>query len=132
MNARLLALAAAALVTLGAAVPLVMMLNGSIALGIDYKVWTWPAIPAVWTPALLGALVALRRPAAGALLLCVGAAAGVALFWREYGLLTFGPAWLIGAWLYIDAGRRAGFFGRPPAAEPGGDAHGLASTGPRE
>ena len=59
-----------------------------------------------------GAWLAGRSRAAGALLLCVGAAAGVAIFWRELGLLTFGPAWLLGAWLYLDAGRSAGLLGR--------------------
>ena len=71
---------AAVLVTVGAAVPLVMMVNGVIALDIDYRAWTWPAIPAVWAPALAGALLARRSQAAGALLLCLGAAAGVAIF----------------------------------------------------
>lgn len=37
MNPRLAALAAAAFATAGASVPLVMMVNGSIALGIDYQ-----------------------------------------------------------------------------------------------
>lgn len=105
---------AAALVTAGAAIPLVMMVHGVIALDIEYQAWTWPAIPAVWAPALAGAWLARRSQAAGALLLCLGAAAGVAIFWRELGLLTFGPAWLIGGWLYLDAGHRAGFLrGRP-------------------
>ncbi len=118
MNPRLAALAAAAFATAGASVPLVMMVNGSIALGIDYQWWTWPAIPAAWAPAVLGAWLATRYGAPGVLLLCLGAAAGVGLFWRELGVLTFGPAWLLGAYLYLDAGRRLGHFqrGEPEAA----------------
>ena len=114
-----LPLIAAALVTAGAGIPLVMMVNGTLALEIDYQAWTWPAIPAVWTPAIAGAWLAARgrqTQAAGALLLCLGAAAGAAIFWRELGLLSFGPAWLIGGWLYLDAGRRAGLLRRQPVA----------------
>jgi hypothetical protein len=117
VNARpSLPLLAAVLATAGAAVPLVMMVNGAIALGVSYHWWTWPAIPAVWVPAVAGAWLARRAQAAGAMLLCLGAAGGVAVFWRELGLLTFGPAWLIGAWLYLDAGRRSGVLRRPPKA----------------
>ena len=103
MAATRLAALAAALATLGAAAPLVMMVNGSVALGIDYHWWTWPAIPAAWTPAVLGAWLTARRPAAGAALLCLGAAAGLGLFRHEASVLTFGPAWLLGAYLYLDA-----------------------------
>ncbi len=119
MNPRAaLPLIAAALVTLGAGIPLVMMVNGALALEIDYEAWTWPAIPAVWAPSIAGAWLAAKpqKTAAGALLLCLGAAAGAAIFWRELGLLTFGPAWLIGGWLYLDAGRRAGLLRRHPVA----------------
>jgi hypothetical protein len=100
----LVPLLAAGLVTAGAAIPLVMMVNGSLALGIDYKWWTWPAIPAVWLPAMAGALLSTRRRAPGALLLVLASAAGVAVFRREYGLFTFGGAWLLGAYLYLEAG----------------------------
>ena len=103
---RTAALAAAAFATAGAAAPLGMMLNGSIALGIEYYWWTWPAIPAAWAPAVVGAWLTARRPAAGAALLCLGAAAGLGFFRHEASVLTFGPAWLLGAHLYVDAGRR--------------------------
>ncbi len=111
---------AAVLVTTGALLPLAMMVRGSLLLDIEYQAWTWPAIPAVWLPAVAGAWLAGRGPAAGALLLCVAAAAGVAIFWRELGLLTFGPAWLLGAWLYLDAGRSGGLLKRRSreAADP--------------
>lgn len=117
------ALAAAAFATLGAAVPLVMMVHGSTALGIDYRWWTWPAIPAVWAPSVLGAALAVRYGAPGAALLCLGAAAGAGFFRNELGALTFGPAWLLGAYLYLDAGRRLGHLGHsgrgaPEAREP--------------
>ena len=102
----------AALVTLGALVPLAMKVHGALLLDVHYHAWTWPAIPAVWLPAIAGAWLAGRSGAAGALLLCVGAAAGVAIFWRELGVLTFGPAWLLGAWLYLDAGRSGGLLRR--------------------
>ena len=114
------ALAAAAFATLGAGVPLVMMVYGSIALGIDYLWWTWPAIPAVWAPSMLGAALAVRYGAPGAALLCLATAAGVGLFRNELGALTFGPAWLLSAYLYLDAGRRLGHLGRraPDEQEP--------------
>ncbi len=102
--------AALALVTGGALVPLTMMLHGSLVLDIGYHAWTWPAIPAVWAPAAAGALLARRRVAAGAMLLGVASAAGAAVFLRELGWLTFGAAWLLAAWLYLDAGRAAGLF----------------------
>ncbi len=99
-----LALTAAALVTLGAAIPLVMMVNGAARLDIDYFWWTWPAIPAIWLPALLGARLSTRRPALGALLVGLAAAAGLTVFRKELALITFGPAWLIALYLYLDAG----------------------------
>ncbi len=109
--------AALALVTGGALVPLTMMLHGSLVLGIDYHAWTWPAIPAAWAPAAAGALLARRRMAAGAIVLGVASAAGAALFLRELGWLTFGAAWLLAAWLYLDAGRTAGLLGTAPGDE---------------
>ena len=118
MSPRAVSLLAAAFATLGAATPLTMMLNGAIALGIDYRWWTWPAIPAVWAFSLLGAALAARGGAPGALLLCLGAATGVGLFWRELGGLTFGPAWLLGVYLYLDSGRRLGHFARRTAVPP--------------
>ncbi len=105
---RLAAIVAAVLVTIGAAIPLTMMVYGSLALDIDYKWWTWPAIPAVWAPALAGALLALRHQGSGALLLAFAAAPGSVVFIHELGLLTFAPAWLLAAYLYLDAGRRRG------------------------
>lgn len=113
-----LPLAAAALATIGAAAPLVMMVNGALALGIDYHWWTWPAIPAAWGPCVAGAWLATRgRGAAGGLLLCLGAAFGLWFFRAELSLLSFGPAWLIGAYTYVQAGRRAGHFDRVRRAE---------------
>ncbi len=113
-----LLLAAAALATAGAGLPLVMMVNGAVALGIDYHWWTWPAIPVAWAPCVAGAWLATRgRGAAGGLLLCLGAAFGLWFFRAELSLLSFGPAWLIGAYTYVQAGRRAGYFDRARRAE---------------
>lgn len=109
--------AALVLVTAGALVPLTMMLHGSLVLDIDYHAWTWPAIPAAWAPAAAGALLARRRVATGAILLGVASAAGTAVFLRELGWLTFGAAWLLAAWLYLDAGRAAGLLGAAGADE---------------
>lgn len=106
---RLLPALALALVTIGAAVPLTMMIHGSITAGIEYYWWTWPAIPAAWLPAVAGAILMRRHEATGSLLLLTGAGAGVALFWHEHAIATFGPAWLIGAYTYLDAGRRRGW-----------------------
>jgi hypothetical protein len=115
---RLAALAAAMLVTVGAAIPLTMMVHGSLALDITYKWWTWPAIPAVWAPALAGALVAMRHQGSGAVLLAVAAAPGSVVFVHELGLFTFAPAWVLAAYLYFDAGRRRGLIPLgPPAVE---------------
>lgn len=116
---RLAAIAAAVLVTAGAAIPLTMMVYGSLALDIDYKWWTWPAIPAVWAPAVVGALLALRHQGSGALLLAIASAPGSVLFIHELGLLTFAPAWLLAAYLYFDAGRRRGLLtaGRSASTE---------------
>ena len=109
--------AALALVTAGALVPLTMMLHGALILDIDYHAWTWLAIPAAWAPAAAGALLARRRVAAGAVLLGVASAAGAAVFLRELGWLTFGAAWLLAAWIYLDAGRAAGLLGPAPQNE---------------
>lgn len=108
---RLIPAVAFALVTIGAAIPLVMMLNGVIADGTDYALWTWPAIPAAWLPAAAGALLIPRREATGAILLVIGAALGIAFFWQEYAVFTFAPAWALGAWSYLDTGRRRGWLG---------------------
>ena len=97
------------LVTIGAAIPLAMMLHGAIALGTDYARWTWPAIPVAWLPAALGAALLPRREATGAMLVVIGSALGVAFFWQEYALVTFAPAWLLGSWSYLDTGRRRGW-----------------------
>lgn len=105
----MVSLAALVLVTVGAAIPLVMMVDGSINHGIEYARWTWPAIPAAWVPAALGAVLLSRRVATGAMLLVVGSALGVAFFWQEWAVLTFAPAWVLGAWAYLDAGRRRGW-----------------------
>ena len=102
------------LATAGALVPLVMMVDGSLRLDIAYKWWTWPAIPAVWLPAAAGAALALRHPTRGALLLGGATAIGVGVFWREYGALTFGPAWLLSLYIYVETGRRRGYFSHPP------------------
>ena len=100
-----------ALVTVGAAIPLVMMLNGVIAHDTSYARWTWAAIPAAWLPAAAGALLIPRRAATGALLVVIGAALGIAFFWQEYAVFTFAPAWLLGGWSYLDTGRRRGWLG---------------------
>jgi hypothetical protein len=86
-----------------------MMLGGSLNHGIEYERWTWPAIPAAWVPAALGAVLLPRWVATGALLLVEGSALGVAFFWREWAGFTFAPAWVLGAWAYLDAGRRRGW-----------------------
>lgn len=108
---RFLPAVAFALVTVGAAIPLVMTLNGVIAHDTHYALWTWPAIPAAWLPAAAGALLIPRRAATGALLLVIGAALGIAFFWQEYAVLTFAPAWLLGAWRYLETGWRRGWLG---------------------
>ena len=95
-----------------------MVVTGAGALGIDAPGWTGPAIPVAWAPCVAGAWLAMRgRDAAGGLLLCLGAAFGLWFFRAELSLLSFGPAWLIGAYTYVQAGRRAGHFDRVRRAE---------------
>ncbi len=106
---RVASVVALVLVTVGAAIPLAMMLHGSIADGTNYARWTWPAIPVAWLPAAFGAVQLPRREATGSILLVVGSALGVAFFWQEWAALTFAPAWVIGAWGYLGAGRRRGW-----------------------
>ena len=89
-----------------------MLVNSAATLGIDYHWWTWPAIPAAWAASLAGAWLSTRHPARGALLLALAAGAGMVFFRAEFGLLTFGPAWLLGLYLYLGAGRRAVFGAR--------------------
>lgn len=105
------AVTALVLVTVGAAIPLVMMLDGAMNHGVDYERWTWPAIPAAWVPSALGAVLLPRRAATGAMLLVVGSALGVAFFWREWAVLTFAPAWVLGGWSYLETGWRRGWLG---------------------
>lgn len=114
MRTARLALAAAAFGTAGALVPLVMMVNGVIVHDIDYFWWTWPAIPAVWTPLVLGAWLTRSRPLPGAMLITLAATAGLTVFRNELSLLTFGPVWLLGLALYLAAGRRSGLGSRAP------------------
>ena len=85
------------LATAGALVPLVMMVDGSLRRAIAYKWWTWPAIPAVWAPAGGGALLALRHPGSGALLLAIASAPGSVLLIHELGRFTFPPPSLLAA-----------------------------------
>lgn len=123
------------LATVGALVPLVMMVDGSLRLDIDYKWWTWPAIPAVWLPAIAGAVIALRHPTRGALLLGGATAIGVGVFWREYGALTFGLAWLLSLYIYVETGRRRGYFSSPldgtsPGPDPDAGAEHEVRAGP--
>ena len=92
---------AGALATIGAAIPLVMMLDGVLLQDEVYKLWTWPAIPAVWLVCLSGAALSLRRWALGPLLLAVGAAGGAWAFEPEHGVFTFGAVWLIAIALYL-------------------------------
>lgn len=107
-----LALAAAAFGTVGGLIPLVMMVNGVIVHDIDYFWWTWPAMPAVWAPLMLGAWLTRTRPLLGAMLITLSATAGLTIFRNELSWLSFGPAWLLGLALYLDAGRRSGLIGR--------------------
>ncbi|HJM88228.1 MAG TPA: hypothetical protein QF624_01225 [Dehalococcoidia bacterium] len=111
MQSDRLALAAAAIGTAGALIPLVMMIDGSLRHDIDYLWWTWPAIPAVWASLVLGAWLTRARPLVGSMLLTLAATAGVIAFREELGLLTFGSAWLLGVALYLDAGLRRGMLG---------------------
>ncbi|MDP6606662.1 MAG: hypothetical protein QF664_10450 [Dehalococcoidia bacterium] len=45
-----------------------------------------------------------RRPALGALVIGLAAAAGLMVVREELALVTFGPAWLIALYLYLNAG----------------------------
>ena len=92
---------AAAISTVGAAIPLAMMLDGILFQNESYKLWTWPAIPAVWLACLCGVALSLRRPTLGPLLLAPAAAAGAWAFEPEHGLFTFGAVWLIAIALYL-------------------------------
>ncbi len=90
------------LATVGASIPLVMMVHGVVVEDLTYKAWTWPAIPAVWLGCLLGAGLALRYRTIGAVVLVGAAAAGAYAFEPEHGIFTFGGAWLIGLGLYLN------------------------------
>lgn len=105
--------AAALLVTAGVAVPAVMMIYGSTTLDISYKGWTWFALPLTAGLTLGSATVAARRPMVGGLLLMISCAPAATIFWRELGFLTFGGAWLLGAWIYFAEARRV--LKSPPA-----------------
>lgn len=100
---------AIALVSAGSAVPLTMMVHGSVERGIDYHAWSWWAVPAVWAVVIVGALVSSRHAATGALIWSAAAAVGLGLFWQEFGLLTFGPLWLLGVLVYARAGQRLSY-----------------------
>lgn len=108
------AAAALAFASAGAALPLAQMLHGALVEDARYAQWTWPAIPAVWAVSALGVWQAARGSTAGGLLVVLGAAGGIAAFWQEFGAVTFGGAWLCGAYLYLRAGRRRGYLGGPP------------------
>ncbi len=90
------------LATVGASIPLAIMVHGVVVEDLTYKTWTWPAIPAVWIGCLLGGAIALRHRTAGAIVLVGAAAAGAYAFEPERGIFTFGLAWLIGLGLYVD------------------------------
>lgn len=92
---------AAAIATAGAATPLVIMLDGVLFQDEVYKLWTWPAIPAVWLVCLSGAALSLHRRTLGPLLLAAGASGGAWAFEGEHGLITFGAVWLIAIGLYL-------------------------------
>ena len=100
----LAAAAALALVTVGTGLPLVMMVNGSMALGIEYYAWTWWTLALVWFAAAGGALAMGAGHASGAVVLAIASAAGMWAFRAEGGLLTFGLPWLIAAWSYFRLG----------------------------
>lgn len=92
---------AAAIATAGAATPLVIMMDGVLLQGEVYKLWTWPAIPAVWLVCLSGAALSPHRRTLGPLLLAAGAAGGAWAFEAEHGVITFGAVWLIAIGLYL-------------------------------
>ena len=88
--------------TIGAAIPLGIMVHGVVVDGLTYKTWTWPAIPAVWLGWLLGGAITLRHRTIGSIVLVGATAAGAYVFEPERGIFTFGLAWLIGIGLYIE------------------------------
>ena len=74
---------------------------------------TWFALPLTAGLTLGSATVAARRPMVGGLLLMISCAPAATIFWRELGFLTFGGAWLLGAWIYFAEARRV--LKSPPA-----------------
>lgn len=88
--------------TIGASIPLGIMVHGVLANDLTYKTWTWPAIPAIWLGCLLGGAITLRYRTMGSIVLVGAAAAGAYAFEPERGIFTFGLAWLIGIGLYIE------------------------------
>ena len=92
---------AAAIATLGVAIPLAMMLDGVLFQDQSYKLWTWPAIPAVWLVCLAAAALSRHRRVIGPFLLGWAATGGAWVFEPEHGLITFGAVWLIAIALYL-------------------------------
>ncbi|MCZ6545786.1 MAG: hypothetical protein O6913_08795 [Chloroflexi bacterium] len=97
--------------TVGAAIPLGLMIHGALVKDLTYATWTWLAIPAVWIACLVASWLATRQRSLGSLLLSAAAGAGAWAFEQEYGLYTFGAVWLIAIALYL-----AGSLNRPTKA----------------
>ena len=91
---------AAALVTIGVAIPTVMMVDGAVRLDITYHWWAWAGLPATLVPGAASALLLRAIPGLASLVLFLAGAFGVALFWPEYGAFTFGPVAVIAGLVY--------------------------------
>ncbi len=87
--------------TVGAAIPLGLMIHGALVQDLTYATWTWLAIPAVWIGCLVAGWLVTRHRSLGSLLLSAAAGAGAWAFEQEYGLYTFGAVWLIAMALYL-------------------------------
>ena len=92
---------AAGISTVGAAIPLGLMIHGAFVQDLIYATWIWLAIPAVWIGCLVASWLAIRHRSLGSLLLSAAAGAGAWAFEQEYGLYTFGAVWLIAMALYL-------------------------------
>ena len=97
----LIAYFAAMLVTIGVGFPTVMMINGAIRLDITYYWWAWAGLPAIWLPAVAAALLLRTSTGPSSLVLFLASVFGIAFFWPEYGLFTYGPVCVLAALVYL-------------------------------
>ena len=69
--------------TVGAAIPLGLMIDGAFFQDLIYATWIWLAIPAVWVGCMVACWLATRHRSLGSLLLSAAAGAGAWAFEQE-------------------------------------------------